>query len=66
MKLADDLETTAVDNSNLFYQLRQLRTKFHHRTTFMKLRASFSALNSLKLQPCSLFTLVNFSVKKKR
>ncbi|CAO3633153.1 unnamed protein product [Cunninghamella echinulata] len=63
-KLALSDTTTCINPHHLFYQLRQLRTHFHHASTYYLCRASSSITSGHIFQPYTVFTLADFDCGK--
>ncbi|KAG2196389.1 hypothetical protein INT47_012893 [Mucor saturninus] len=55
--LASNQNANKVDQFNMQYQLRQLRSKFHYPSTYLLCRASSIFANDLRSQPYSIFIL---------
>ncbi|KAI9306974.1 hypothetical protein BJ944DRAFT_144408, partial [Cunninghamella echinulata] len=64
IKLALSETTTCINSYHLFYQLRQLRTHFHHASTYYLCRASSSITSDHISQPYTVFTLADFDCGK--
>ncbi|KAG0254088.1 hypothetical protein BGZ95_006138, partial [Linnemannia exigua] len=60
LQLAKGKDTWSVSSSNLMWQLRQTKTKFHDPSTYYLCRASSPFANKHPCQPYTIFTLVAF------
>ena len=59
-KLAEDESAQEVYSFNILYQLRQLRSKFHHYSTYFSCRGSSTDTNDHIMQPYTVWTYCNF------
>ncbi|KAG0282240.1 hypothetical protein BGZ96_000713 [Linnemannia gamsii] len=60
LQLAKGKDTWSVSSSNLMWQLRQTKTKFHDPSTYYLCRASSPFANKHPCHPYTIFTLVAF------
>ncbi|KAI1288543.1 hypothetical protein EDD11_009938, partial [Mortierella claussenii] len=60
VQIINSKEATSVSPTNLLFQLRQLKTKFHDSSTFLRCRASGPLTKSHVCQPYTIFTLSSF------
>ncbi|KAF9118992.1 hypothetical protein BGX30_004161, partial [Mortierella sp. GBA39] len=65
LQLAQGKDTWSVSSSNLMWQLRQTKTKFHDPSTYYLCRASSPFANNHPCQPYTIFTLVAFDQSHK-
>ncbi|CEP09839.1 hypothetical protein, partial, partial [Parasitella parasitica] len=59
-KLAEDESAQEIYSFNILYQLRQLRSKFHHYSTYFSCRGSSTDTNDHVMQPYTVWTYWNF------
>lgn len=59
-KLAHQEDASAIDTFDKLYQLRQLRTRFHHSSTYLQCRSANEPVNDLATRPYTVFTLANY------
>ncbi|CAO3687176.1 hypothetical protein G6F70_009115 [Rhizopus microsporus] len=59
-KLAEDESAQEVYSFNILYQLRQLRSKFHHYSTYFSCRGYSTDTNDHVMQPYTVWTYCNF------
>jgi hypothetical protein len=60
IKLAENPNTNSIYEYDTLYQLRQLRTRFHHHSTYFRCRASSSRTNSHTVRPYTIFALADY------
>ncbi|KAI7894979.1 uncharacterized protein EV154DRAFT_477757 [Mucor mucedo] len=58
--LAKDDSTTSIDVGNYFYQLRQLRSKFHCLSTYTLCRSSSTFAYDISYRPYTIWTLCDY------
>lgn len=58
--LAEDDSTTSIDVGNYFYQLRQLRSKFHCLSTYTLCRSSSTFAYDISYRPYTIWTLCDY------
>ncbi|GAA5812949.1 hypothetical protein MFLAVUS_006411 [Mucor flavus] len=59
-ELAEDEATQDIYSFNIIYQLRRLRSKFYHQSTYFRFRGSSSGTNNHTMKLCSIWTYCNF------
>ncbi|KAG0337367.1 hypothetical protein BG004_007672, partial [Podila humilis] len=60
LKMAENRDSWGISNSDLLYQLRQVKTKFYDASTFYLCRASSFFADSHPCQPYTIFNLASF------
>ncbi|ORX57490.1 hypothetical protein DM01DRAFT_1406052 [Hesseltinella vesiculosa] len=58
--LSKNNSATNVSSADLLYQLRQVRTRFHHPSTYLCCRSSSPWADDIAGQPYTIFTLANW------
>ncbi|CAO3595713.1 unnamed protein product [Absidia cylindrospora] len=62
--LAKTKATTRISSYDILYQLRQLRTRFHHQSTYFCCRSSNELTDTVTTRPYTVFTLANYDSAK--
>ncbi|ORX57488.1 hypothetical protein DM01DRAFT_1334107 [Hesseltinella vesiculosa] len=60
LSLSKNTNVTSTSSSDLLYQLRQMRTRFHHPSTYLCCRSSGPWTDDIAGQPYTIFTLANW------
>ncbi|RCH81480.1 hypothetical protein CU097_001924, partial [Rhizopus azygosporus] len=59
-EIAQNNNAASITPYDLIYQLRPLRTRFHHRSTYFLCRASNEAVDDLAARPYTIYTLTGW------
>ncbi|ORZ12371.1 hypothetical protein BCR42DRAFT_453705 [Absidia repens] len=62
--MAKNKSTTRICSYDILYQLRQLRTRFHHQSTYFCCRSSNELTDTVTTRPYTVFTLANYDNAK--
>ncbi|KAJ2960877.1 hypothetical protein NQZ79_g3809 [Umbelopsis isabellina] len=59
-KMIDTSDVTEIEPSNVIYQLRQVRNKFHHISTYERCRSTYAPFSNHCLQPLTIWTYCDY------